>query len=312
MIQNRYEFSILFDVKNGNPNGNPDADNMPRQDVVTGKGLITDVCLKHKIKQYIDLLYGTETGYNLFVKDKTISENEMIQTFIQHQILKEDERISDDTLKKAMQRLKKDTGELDATILELLCANYFDIRTFGAVLTSLSKVKTMTSSLRGPVQFNMAESIDPIMPQRVSITRTGAASEDYFKQAGYGTIGERWIVPYGLYRCNGYVSAALSQKQAGPTGTGALTEEDLQRLWEAITNMFEHDHAVARGEMNVRGLYIWKHDSKYGKVHAHRLFDTLTVTKKDGIVHPSSFSDYIVSMNESAIPESVTMYRYDE
>ena len=311
MIQNRYDFSILFDVKNGNPNGNPDADNMPRQDAVTGKGLVTDVCLKHKIRQYIDLVYGTETGYNIFLKDKTISDKEITQTLIQHQMLKEGEKVSDETLKKAMERLKKDPAELDATLLELLCANYFDIRTFGAVLTSLSKCKTVTSGIRGPVQLNMAESIDPIMPQNLSITRTGAASEDYFKQSGYGTIGNKWMVPYGLYRCNGYVSAALSQKYAGPAGTGSLTETDINRLWEAIANMFEQDHSAARGEMNVRGLYIWKHDSLYGKAHAHRIFDTLKIEKKADVIDPTSFSDYMVSVDETALPDSVTMYKYD-
>lgn len=311
MLKNRYDFSILFDVKNGNPNGNPDADNMPRQDLVTGKGLVTDVCLKHKIRQYIELVHGTEEGRQIFLRNQAISDREITQTLIRHQILQEGGVLSDASIKKSRSRLEKNTSELDAMLLELLCANYFDIRAFGAVLTALAKSKTLTAQVQGPVQLTIAESIDPILPQNLSITRTGAASEEYFQKAGYGTIGNKWIVPYGLYRCNGYISAAQANKYAGPTGTGALTEADLELLWEAIANMFEQDHSAARGEMNVRGLYIWKHASLYGNAHAHRIFDTLKVEKKAGVVEPTAFTDYQVIVDETALPESVTLRTYD-
>ena len=256
------------------------------------------------------MVHGAEEGRQIFLRNQAISDREITQTLIRHQILQEGDVLSDATIKKAMTRLEKSMSELDAMLLELLCANYFDIRAFGAVLTALSKSKTLTSYVQGPIQLSMAESIDPILPQNLSITRTGAASEEYFQKAGYGTIGTKWIVPYGLYRCNGYISAAQANKYAGPTGTGALTEEDLELLWEAIANMFEHDHSAARGEMNIRGLYIWKHNSLYGNTHAHRIFDTLKIEKKDGIVDPTAFTDYTISVDESALPESVTVRTY--
>ena len=254
-IKNRYEFVILFDVENGNPNGDPDAGNMPRVDPETGLGLVTDVCLKRKIRNYVET-----------VKAK-----------------------------------KKENPDLDRNIRDWMCANFYDIRTFGAVMTTFVKAALNCGQARGPVQMGFARSVEPVVPQEVTITRVAITTEADAENKGT-EMGRKFIVPYGLYRCEGYVSANLARKTTG------FSEKDLELLWEAILNLFEHDHSAARGKMAVRELIIFKHDSELGCAPAHKLFDTVKVTRThpEDITPARSYQDYVVTVDEAALPEGVT------
>ncbi len=234
-IKNRYEFVVFFDVENGNPNGDPDAGNMPRVDPETGYGLVTDVCLKRKIRNF-------------------------------------------------------------------MCSNFYDIRTFGAVMTTFVKNSFNCGQVRGPVQLNFARSVDPILPQEITITRVAITTEADAEKKDT-EMGRKYIVPYGLYRVEGYVSANLARKTTG------FSEEDLQLLWEAILNMFENDHSAARGKMAVRELIVFKHDCELGRVPAHKLFDLVTAAHKEGVTAPRSYDDYIVNVDEAHLPEGVTCTR---
>ncbi len=257
-IKNRYEFVLLYDVENGNPNGDPDAGNMPRIDPETGYGIVTDVCLKRKIRNYVELVKGDSTGYRIYVKEGTPLNQNHDEAYVAVG-LKPDE--------KANSRQKSTKAR------QWMCDNFFDVRTFGAVMSTGDNC----GQVRGPVQINFSRSIDPIVQQEVTITRqTVTKIEDAEKER---TMGRKHIVPYGLYRVEGYVSAKLANDETKGTG---FSEEDLALFWEALVNMFEHDHSAARGKMAVRKLVIFKHESELGNAPSHKLFDLVKVSKNDG------------------------------
>ena len=290
-IKNRYEFVILFDVENGNPNGDPDAGNMPRVDPETGYGLVTDVCLKRKIRNYVETVKEDEPGYRIYIKDGVPLNRSDAEAFAHWNI---DEK----TVKEA----KKKDDKLDEKVRDFMCQNFFDIRSFGAVMTTFVKNNLNCGQIRGPVQLGFARSVDPIVPQEVTITRVAITTEADAEKKGT-EMGRKYIVPYALYRCEGYVSANLARKVTG------FSEGDLELLWQAILNMFEYDRSAARGKMAVRELIVFKHDSELGCAPAWKLFDTVSVTRKDGVISPRTYGDYTVAVNESALPVGVTCTR---
>ena len=258
-INNRYDFVVLFDVENGNPNGDPDAGNMPRVDPESGYGLVTDVCLKRKIRNYVGMVRENEQGYQIYVKESVPLNRSDARAF-------EYLNVSADKVKG----MKKDDPELDRKIRDFMCQNFYDIRTFGAVMTTFVKANLNCGQVRGPVQLGFAKSVDPILPQEITITRVAITTESDAEKKGT-EMGRKYIVPYGLYRAEGYISANQARKVTG------FSEEDLELLWEAILNMFENDHSAARGKMAVRKLIIFKHDSELGCAPAHKLFDSVKV-----------------------------------
>lgn len=284
-IRNRYDFVILFDVENGNPNGDPDAGNMPRVDPETGYGLVTDVCLKRKIRNYVETLKEDAPGYRIYIKDGVPlnrSDNEAVAALG-----------IDGDLKAA----KKSTPDIDRKLRDWMCQNFFDIRTFGAVMTTFVKGALNCGQVRGPVQLGFARSVDPIVPQEVTITRVAITTEADAEKKGT-EMGRKHIVPYGLYRAEGFVSANLARKTTG------FSDEDLQLLWQAILNMFENDHSAARGKMAVRELIIFKHDSELGNAPSYKLFDAVTVARKEGVTVPRSYRDYTVTVADT-LPDGV-------
>ena len=291
-IKNRYEFTILFDVENGNPNGDPDAGNMPRVDPETGYGLVTDVCLKRKIRNCIETICEDQPGYRIYVKEGVPLQRSDKEALTYVGI---DEKTD-------IKKMKKADPELDRKICDFMCQNFFDIRTFGAVMTTFVKSALNCGQVRGPVQLGFARSIDPIVPQEVTITRVAITTEKDAEDQK-STFGKKYIIPYALYRVDGYVSANLARKVTG------FSEDDLQYLWKAIINMFEYDRSAARGNMAVRELIVFKHDSELGNAPAYKLFDTVHVQKKEGVVAPRNYTDYDVTVDESKIPEHVTCTR---
>ena len=291
-IKNRYEFTILFDVENGNPNGDPDAGNMPRVDPETGYGLVTDVCLKRKIRNCIETICEDQPGYRIYVKEGVPLQRSDKEALAYVGI---DEKTD-------IKKMKKDDPELDRKICDFMCQNFFDIRTFGAVMTTFVKSALNCGQVRGPVQLGFARSIDPIVPQEVTITRVAITTEKDAENKNT-EIGRKYIIPYALYRVDGYVSANLARKVTG------FSEDDLQYLWKAIINMLEYDHSAARGNMAVRELIVFKHDSELGNAPAYKLFDTVHIQKKEGVVAPRNYTDYDVTVDESKIPEHVACIR---
>ena len=288
VIKNRYEFTVLFDVENGNPNGDPDAGNMPRVDVETGYGIVTDVCLKRKIRNCVETLKEDETGYKIYIKDGVPLNTSDKTAFNEFNIDEKD-----------IKTLKKDNPDIDKKICKFMCDNFFDIRAFGAVMTTFVKASLNCGQVRGPVQLGFARSIDPIVTQEVTITRVAITKADDANSKST-EMGRKYVVPYALYRVDGYISANLARKVTG------FSEDDLQLLWKAIINMFEYDHSAARGNMAVRNLIVFKHDSELGNAPAYKLFDTIKVNKKDGIIAPRSYSDYNVAIEYDKVPEGVT------
>lgn len=290
-IKNRYEFVVLFDVENGNPNGDPDAGNMPRVDPETGYGLVTDVCLKRKIRNYVETVKEGQTGYRIYVKEG-VPLNRSDEEACRYV------GVEPSKLKEA----KKTKENLDVLLRDFMCSNFYDIRTFGAVMTTFVKGALSCGQVRGPVQLGFARSVDPILPQEVTITRVAITTEADAEKKGT-EMGRKYIVPYGLYRVEGYVSANLAQKTTG------FSEEDLELLWQAILNMFELDHSAARGKMAVRELIVFRHDSELGNAPAYRLFDLVKVQRKAGVVAPRAYSDYEVTVEEENLPHGVTCRR---
>jgi len=281
-IQNRYEFVYLFDVENGNPNGDPDAGNMPRIDPETNHGLVTDVCLKRKIRNYAEIAKVGESGYAIYVREKAVLNQQHELAYINNP----------DIEKPKAKKLPKKEEEA-RRITRWMCDNFFDVRTFGAVMTT----DVNCGQVRGPVQINFARSIDPILPLDVSITRMAVTNErDLEKER---TMGRKSIVPYGLYRAEGYISAHLAEK------TG-FSDKDLEFLWDALKNMFDHDHSAARGKMTARKLIIFKHDTKLGNASAHELFDLVRISKKNN-GPPRAYSDYEVSVDVNNKPDKVEL-----
>ena len=289
-IKNRYDFVLLFDVENGNPNGDPDAGNMPRIDPETGYGLVTDVCLKRKIRNYVETVKENAEGFNIYIKDN-VPLNTSDKTAFKH--LNVDE--------KEIKKAKQDDKDLDNKIMEFMCKTYFDVRTFGAVMTTFVKANLNCGQVRGPVQQSFARSLEPIIQQEVTITRVAITTEADAEKKGT-EMGRKYVVPYAMYRAEGFVSANLARKSTG------FSEEDLELLWEAILNMFEHDHSAARGKMAVRELIIFRHESELGNAPAHKLFDLVEVERIDKEKPARSHKDYKVTVNEN-VPDGVKLIR---
>lgn len=282
-IANRYEFVYLFDVTNGNPNGDPDAGNLPRLDPETNQGLVTDVALKRKIRNYAALEKEGEPGYTIYMQEKSVLNNQHKQAYTALGIEHEAKKLPKDEAK---------ARELTAW----MCKNFFDVRTFGAVMTT----EVNAGQVRGPVQIAFASSIDPVVPLEVSITRVAVTNErDLEKER---TMGRKHIVPYGLYRVHGFISAKLAER------TG-FSEDDLALLWRALSNLFEHDRSAARGEMAARKLIVFKHDHPMGNAPAHLLFAKVKVERADGKADTParSFTDYHISIDRESMPAGVTL-----
>lgn len=286
----RHDFALLFDVRDGNPNGDPDAGNLPRIDPETMQGIVTDVCLKRKIRNYIDLCHGSK--YNALDYNEGDEEN-LYGIFVRDSGVALNTKITDAAKSKGAD---KDSKKANPNIRRELCRRYYDIRMFGAVL---STGEYNAGQVRGPVQLTFARSIDPIVPLDLSITRVAITTEKDAERKET-EMGRKPIVPYALYRAHGFFSAPLAEN------TG-VSRQDLALLWEALLNMFEHDRSAARGEMAVRGLYVFTHESPRGNAHAHTLFETIQVQRKDGVETPRSFADYQVRISD-ALPASVTRY----
>ncbi|MCQ1534972.1 type I-C CRISPR-associated protein Cas7/Csd2 [Methanosarcina sp. KYL-1] len=266
IIKNRYEFVLLFDVENGNPNGDPDMGNMPRVDPQTGHGIVTDVCLKRKIRDYVDLVKSGNAGYDIYVKSGAVLNDQHKKAYDYLGINPDSKKPKEDELTKFM------------------CQNFFDIRTFGAVMTT----EINCGQVRGPVQFSFGRSIDPIFQQEVTVTRCAVTNE---KDAEKGqTMGKKQIVPYGLYRAEGYISAHLAKRTE-------FREEDLELLWDSLINMFEHDHSAARGKMSARKLIVFKHNNELGCCQSHVLFDKVKVERLSHDLPSRSFDDYKVTIS---------------
>ena len=290
-IRNRYEFVILFDVENGNPNGDPDSGNMPRIDPETGYGIVTDVCLKRKIRNYIETVKEDDPGYQIYIKDSVPLNTNDKKAFA---FLGMEE--------KDVKESKKKDPNLDRKICDFMCQNFYDIRTFGAVMTTFVKASLNCGQVRGPVQLGFARSIDPISTQELTITRVAVTTEADAQKKGM-EMGRKYIVPYALYRAEGYISANLARKVTG------FSEDDLALLWEAIINMFEHDHSAARGKMSVRELIVFQHNSVLGRSPSYKLFDTVSVKRTNSSSVPRSYSDYTVAVDTSILPDGVCCTR---
>ena len=298
VIKNRYEFVILFDVENGNPNGDPDAGNMPRIDPESGLGLVTDVCLKRKIRNYVDMVKENEQGYKIYIKED-VPLNRSDKEACESMGIKEKE---DKKVTEALKKLKKSDPDVDVKLRDYMCNSFYDIRTFGAVMTTFVKAALNCGQVRGPVQIGFARSIDPIISQEVTITRVAITTEKDAENKST-EMGRKSIVPYGLYRAEGYISANLARRVTG------FSEDDLELLWDAIVNMFENDHSAARGKMAVRELIVFKHSKELGDCPAYKLFDAVEVKKNEGVEYPRKYQDYTVTIHNECIPESVEVKR---
>lgn len=295
-IKNRYDFALIFDVTDGNPNGDPDAGNLPRVDAETGEGLITDVCLKRKIRNYVQLTKGAEEGYDIFVKERAILNTEIEKAYADLGIdLQKPPKDPADGKKR--NKAGSGQGSEIVSARQKMCKDYFDIRTFGAVMSTGANA----GQVRGPVQITFARSVDPIVILEHAITRMAVATEkEAEKQGGDNrTMGRKNTVPYGLYVAYGFVSPAL----AAQTG---FSEEDLNILWEALVGMFDQDHSAARGQMATQKLYIFKHDSALGNEASHKLFDLIQLEKKGNVEVPRKFSDYDCKLT-GQIPSGVSL-----
>ena len=298
VIRNRYEFVVLFDVENGNPNGDPDAGNMPRIDPESGLGLVTDVCLKRKIRNYVETVKGGEKGYQIYIKEDVPLNRSDREACRSLGIDETEEKKVTEELKK----LKKSDPDTDIKLRDYMCQNFYDIRTFGAVMTTFVKASLNCGQVRGPVQIGFARSIDPVISQEVTITRVAITTEKDAENKST-EMGRKSIVPYGLYRAEGYVSANLARKVTG------FSEDDLNLLWEALINMFENDHSAARGKMAVRELIVFKHSKELGDCPAYKLFDAVEVKRNEGVEYPRKYQDYTVEIHEDQIPETVEVKR---
>ncbi len=286
-ISNRYEFVLLFDVANGNPNGDPDAGNLPRLDPETNQGLVTDVCLKRKIRNFVSLDKEAETGFAIYMQEKAVLNNQHLKAY------------EAQGLKPEKGKLPKDEDKARA-LTRFMCETFFDVRTFGAVMTT----GVNAGQVRGPVQMAFASSIDPVVPLEVSITRMAVTTEaEAEKQSGDNrTMGRKHIIPYGLYRAHGFVSAKLAER------TG-FSDADLDELWRALVNMFEHDRSASRGEMAARKLIVFKHDNPMGNAPAHTLFDRVQVGRVDDAAEAPArqYADYAVHIDRENLPAGVTI-----
>ncbi len=290
-IANRYDFVLLFDVKDGNPNGDPDAGNLPRIDAETGHGLVTDVCLKRKVRNFVGLAKGEAPPYEIYVKEKAVLNKTHERAYVatgHAEVLKGDEK------------KRKGGGDAATAARDWMCKNFFDVRTFGAVMST----GINCGQVRGPVQLTFARSADPVVAMEHSITRMAVATEaEAEKQEGDNrTMGRKHTVPYGLYVAHGFVSAFLARQ------TG-FSDEDLELLLQSLEQMFEHDRSAARGQMSTRGLYVFRHESELGNAHAHGLFERIQPRLNEDVSSARSFADYTVTVRDSDLPDGVSLVR---
>jgi len=283
-LSNRYEFVLFYDVENGNPNGDPDAGNMPRIDPETGYGIVTDVCLKRKIRNYVDIIKSDQPGFQIYVTEGIALNSQHLKAYTETNtpLPKQAKNVPADDLQK---------------VRKWMCDNFYDVRTFGAVMTT----GVNCGQVRGPVQLNFSRSLDPIMQQEVTITRVTVTRPEDEKTT---EMGRKHIVPYALYRVEGYISPALANHENKGTG---FSEEDLELLWLALENMFEFDRSASRGKMASRKLFIFKHDSDLGNAPSHKLFDLITHELDQNKVVPRQFSDYTIHVDSDNIPQGVKL-----
>lgn len=280
-LKNRIDFVYVFDVQDGNPNGDPDAGNMPRADVETGQGIVTDVCLKRKVRNYVQTAKECAEGYDIFIKERAVLNN-----------------LIDDAHKDEKVAAQKNDGDKTEAARRVMCSRYYDVRTFGAVMSTGKNA----GQVRGPIQFTFGRSVEPIFSAEHSITRMAVATEaEANKQKGDNrTMGRKFTIPYGLYVCHGFISANLARQ----TGFG---EEDLQLFWEALKNMFDVDRSAARGLMSAQKLIVFRHESELGNAPANKLFDLVKITRKDAENPARSFADYEVRVEKDKLPAGVTV-----
>jgi CRISPR-associated protein Csd2 len=286
-IANRYDFVFLFDIHNGNPNGDPDAGNMPRMDPETGRGLVTDIAIKRRIRNYVAMAKGDAPGYDIYMQERTVLNRAHARAYAALE------------LKSDAKKLPKEEDKARA-LTRWMCDNFFDIRTFGAVMST----EVNAGQVRGPVQFTFAESLHPIMPMEISITRSSVTNEKDALQHER-TMGRKYIVPYGLYRTHGFINARLANDARKGTG---FSVEDLALLWEALSGMFDQDRAAARGQMTARSLIVFRHESDLGNAPAHKLLERVSVSRVEGDAGPArAFSDYVVTVDDADLPTGVTV-----
>jgi CRISPR-associated protein Csd2 len=284
-MENRYDFVYLFDVKDGNPNGDPDAGNLPRIDTETGQGLVTDVCIKRKVRNYIGLVHEEQPPYEIYVKEKAVLN-------LQHKRAYEELKIEQKAKKlpKKVEDAKK--------LTRWMCQNFFDIRAFGAVMTT----EVNCGQVRGPIQFGMARSIDRIVSAEHAVTRCAVTNEKDLEKER--TMGRKFTVPYGLYRIHGYINPHLARQTAFDDNG-----DDLKLFWNALTQMFETDRSASRGEMSPQALIVFKHKDALGNAPANKLFDRVTIARADQNSPARSFKDYTVSIDEAGLPDGITIER---
>lgn len=287
-IKNRYDFVLVFDVKDGNPNGDPDAGNLPRIDAESGQGIVTDVCLKRKVRNFVQMTKESQRPYDIYVKEKAVlirAHEDAYKAIGAENLLKGEDK-------------KRKGGDKVEEARNWMCQSYYDIRTFGAVMS----LGVNCGQVRGPVQMTFGRSVDPVVTSEFSITRCAVATEaEAEKQSGDNrTMGRKNTVPYGVYVAHGFISAHL----ANQTG---FTEADLDLLWDALANMFEHDRSAARGLMSTQKLVIFKHDSALGNAPAHKLFERVTLKRKDESKPARDFADYAFTINRDGLPAGVTI-----
>jgi CRISPR-associated protein Csd2 len=312
-LNNRYDFVLVFDVRDGNPNGDPDAGNLPRLDAESGHGLVTDVSLKRKVRNFVQLVESGPDGrptekHDIFIREKGVLNHQIERPYS----VDEKTKAAWDAWVAWQNDKKKNPKPLrhyEDVARDWMCWNFYDVRTFGAVMTTgdkgegdgvESKLKKTAGQVRGPVQLTFARSVDPIVTLEYSITRMAVTNEKDLEKER--TMGRKHTVPYGIYVAHGFVSSFLAKQ----TGFG---DDDLELLWQALEHMFEHDRSAARGEMSTRGLYVFKHDSELGNAHAHTLFDRITIQRKADVDVPRNFADYEVTVNEADFPAGVTLIK---
>jgi CRISPR-associated protein Csd2 len=284
-MQNRYDFIYLFDVKDGNPNGDPDSGNLPRIDAETGQGLVTDVCIKRKVRNYVGLVHGEKPPYEIYVKEKSVLNN-------QHKRAYEELKIRPEA--KKLPKKIEDAQNLT----RWMCQNFFDIRAFGAVMTT----EVNCGQVRGPIQFGRARSVDPIVASEHAVTRCAVTNDKDLEKER--TIGRKFTVPYGLYRIHGYINPHLALQT-----TFDDNGEDLNLFWKALTQLFENDRSATRGEMSPQALIVFKHESALGNAAANKLFERVTVTRADASAPARSFNDYLLTIDDADLPDGITIER---
>ncbi|HXK56279.1 MAG: type I-C CRISPR-associated protein Cas7/Csd2 [Gammaproteobacteria bacterium] len=278
-MQNRYDFIYLFDVQDGNPNGDPDAGNLPRVDAETGHGLVTDVCLKRKVRNFVGLANGEQPPYEIYVKEKAVLNRQHERAYVALDLKPESKKLP-----------KKEQDAKNVT--DFMCRNFFDVRTFGAVMTT----EVNCGQVRGPVQLTFGRSVEPVISAEHSITRMAVTNEKDLEKER--TMGRKFTIPYALYRSHGFVSAPLAEQ------TG-FSDDDLELLWQSLAQMFEHDHSAARGQMSARGLLLFKHDNRLGNVSSHALFDRVSFERFDPSQPARAFKDYRMLFDGQSIDEII-------